>query len=63
MGHTDQFVLVFYSKSKTLLTWDIMNIFYVVSIYTNKHKYYLNTRLTLTIVTSFIAIIAEVGYP
>ena len=35
-----------------------MNIFYAVSIYTNKYKHCLNIRSTLTILTSFVAIIA-----
>ena len=40
-----------------------MNIFYAVSIYTNKYKYYLNIRLILTILTSFVAIIAPEVVP
>ena len=35
-----------------------MNIFNAVLIYTKKYKYYLTIRLTLTILTSFVAIIA-----
>ena len=39
-----------------------MYVFYSVSIYANKDKYYSNIRLTLTLLPSFVAIIAELGY-
>ena len=40
-----------------------MNIFYAVAIYTNKYKYYLNIRLILIILTSFVAIIVPEVIP